>query len=403
MLRKFVFLLAIAMIGIGSVQAQNAQPGATLRVVHLSADAGALDIALDDQPVSKGLFYPNTSDPASISAGQHTITFTPSNALSRESNLPSASVQAQDGSSYIVALIGSTAGSSLQAVVIDETSAYATANLETAGERDIILNALNGAPDVDFYFGSEPRIQKLGFGKVAAVNFPQRAIQMKVVESQNQTNVLYQWDSIYGLPNNTSLLAMIGAYPDQRDVFITNYSPLPLMDFLAGFNTYKALSFSSFLSALQTARLDKTLSGTGRYTLFAPDNVSIGSLPAGAFDSLLQDPKALSRVLRTHIVPEYVTSVDLATRADAKGVTTLTSLDGTPLTIARNKDGIYVINDSVQILAADFMAQNGVAHLIDGVIGVSQPAPTPTPTQKTFAPELQAMFNAFAAPTHGRV
>jgi len=120
-------------------------------------------------------------------------------------------------------------------------------------------------------------------------------------------------------------------------------------------------SFTTLLTAAKAAGLVETLQGAGPFTVFAPTDAAFAALPAGTLDSLLADPEALKKVLLYHVVSGKVTADQVV------GLTSATSVEGSPITIAV-KDGKVYLNDSAQVVTTDVMASNGVIHVLDKVI-----------------------------------
>jgi uncharacterized surface protein with fasciclin (FAS1) repeats len=123
----------------------------------------------------------------------------------------------------------------------------------------------------------------------------------------------------------------------------------------------EAGSFNTLLTAAKAAGLVETLQGKGPFTVFAPTDAAFAALPAGTLDGLLEDPAALKKILLYHVVSDSVTS----DRVD--GLTSATSVEGSPIAIAV-KDGTVYLNGSAKVVTPDVMASNGVIHVIDKVI-----------------------------------
>jgi uncharacterized surface protein with fasciclin (FAS1) repeats len=119
--------------------------------------------------------------------------------------------------------------------------------------------------------------------------------------------------------------------------------------------------FGTLLKAATAAGLVETLQSEGPFTVFAPTDEAFAALPEGTLEALLADPEALKKVLLYHVVEGKVTSDQIV------GMTTATSVEGSPIAISV-KDGTVYLNDSAKVVTADVMASNGVIHIIDAVI-----------------------------------
>src|SRR5690606_12585710 len=62
-------------------------------------------------------------------------------------------------------------------------------------------------------------------------------------------------------------------------------------------------NFSTLATALDEADLERTLSGEGPFTVFAPTNAAFDALPPGTLNALLANKTALTSVLTYHVVP----------------------------------------------------------------------------------------------------
>lgn len=120
-------------------------------------------------------------------------------------------------------------------------------------------------------------------------------------------------------------------------------------------------SFNTLTAALKAAGLDKTLSGTGPFTVFAPTDQAFASLPPSALRQLLQpqNKDLLVKILTYHVVPGKVQSSDLK----AGDVETV---EGSPVAVKIGNSGVMINN--AKVLQADIQATNGVIHVIDHVM-----------------------------------
>lgn len=140
-------------------------------------------------------------------------------------------------------------------------------------------------------------------------------------------------------------------------------------------NAAKASNLTTLVAAVQAAGLAETLSGTGPFTVFAPDNAAFEKIPAATRESLLQPAQkaALTQILTYHVVPGRLTAADIAAQATAAGGTaTLTTVEGGKLTVRDAGGGRWTITDekggTSTITQADVLQSNGVVHLIDTVL-----------------------------------
>ena len=118
-------------------------------------------------------------------------------------------------------------------------------------------------------------------------------------------------------------------------------------------------SFQTLVAAVQAAGLVEALKSPGPFTVFAPHDDAFAKLPPGTITTLLQNIPQLTRILTYHVVPGRLLRADLAK------LSTVTSLEGSPITLDFS-EGFEVKNATV--VAADVSADNGVIHVIDNVL-----------------------------------
>merc|ERR1712083_949051 len=121
--------------------------------------------------------------------------------------------------------------------------------------------------------------------------------------------------------------------------------------------------FSTLLAAVGAADLADTLATGGPFTVFAPTN--------DAFDGLLADKDALTKVLLRHVVPGTMfskgitwTTHNTAGGAEEDMVATQVFKAGV-IKVVSSVDGK---RSGARVVDADIIATNGVIHAIDTVI-----------------------------------
>jgi len=120
-------------------------------------------------------------------------------------------------------------------------------------------------------------------------------------------------------------------------------------------------TFNTLAQALTAAELVETLKGPGPFTVFAPTDEAFAKIPEADLQALLADKAALTKVLTYHVVAGNVPSSDVV------GMTSATSVEGSPITISV-VDGKVMLNGSSTVTQTDIAASNGVIHVIDAVI-----------------------------------
>ncbi|XP_060070212.1 transforming growth factor-beta-induced protein ig-h3-like [Ylistrum balloti] len=112
-------------------------------------------------------------------------------------------------------------------------------------------------------------------------------------------------------------------------------------------------------SALVFTGLEPALASTGTFTIFAPNNDAF-SQQIGGLQSLTADKDAFANILKYHVVPQTLFSAGLT---DGQ---TLTTLQGTDLTVHIDSTGVHINN--ALVLKADQPVTNGVIHMINTIL-----------------------------------
>lgn len=136
----------------------------------------------------------------------------------------------------------------------------------------------------------------------------------------------------------------------------------------------KSSDHSSFVSAVKSAGLDATLSGSQPYTVFAPNNAAFQKIAGGGAQAMMQpDRKAeLVSVITNHIVPGVVTATDLTTAIQrGGGKAQIATVGGGNLTASQN-GGAIILTDAkggqARVTPSDQAQSNGVVHSLDTVL-----------------------------------
>ena len=124
-------------------------------------------------------------------------------------------------------------------------------------------------------------------------------------------------------------------------------------------------NFTTLLTAVEAAGLTETLEGDGPFTVLAPTDEAFAALPEGTVDSLLEDPEgALTDILNLHVISGEAMSTDVVAIGDGGTVDTL----GGAVTVNIDGDAVSFGTGEAALVTADVKTDNGVIHIIDGVI-----------------------------------
>jgi len=181
-----------------------------------------------------------------------------------------------------------------------------------------------------------------------------------------------------------TLFIAVSCSDDDDNGNIINNTP---SNTIADFVTNNA-DYSSLLAALQRTDLDGTLSGTGTFTVFAPNNAAFDAfLNGAALEDIPVDD--LRQVLLNHVLNVQLESTSLTT-GYVKNLATEASSGANIDMYIDTTNGVQ-INGQSTVTTADVMTDNGVIHAVDTVIGL--------PTIVTFATTNPALTSLVAALT----
>ena len=120
-------------------------------------------------------------------------------------------------------------------------------------------------------------------------------------------------------------------------------------------------SFGTLVAAVKAADLVDTLTGEGPFTVFAPTDEAFAALGTTVDDLLKPENKdKLTSILTYHVVSGKVMAGDIASGKVA-------TVEGSDLKV-KVKKGAVTLNKSVNVVKTDIAADNGVVHVIDGVL-----------------------------------
>nr|WP_281358657.1 fasciclin domain-containing protein [Alteromonas ponticola] len=131
-------------------------------------------------------------------------------------------------------------------------------------------------------------------------------------------------------------------------------------DFIA--TAAKDPQFTTFMEAIKSAGVTRTLRDIGPFTVFAPTNEAFNALPEEKLNKLLSkgNREYLVQVITYHLIRGKHDASKLSALSD------LESVEGAPLSITMNEDKL-TINDAT-VTQADISASNAMIHAIDKLL-----------------------------------
>ena len=122
-------------------------------------------------------------------------------------------------------------------------------------------------------------------------------------------------------------------------------------------------SFTTLVKIVSDLGLVDTLKGIDAVTIFAPSDDAFAKLPAGTLESLTTEQA--TAIVARHVIPgATVMAADVASG-------TVGTFGGEDIDLVKTAEGgVQVVynGNTVNVVAADVKASNGVIHVIDSVI-----------------------------------
>lgn len=132
--------------------------------------------------------------------------------------------------------------------------------------------------------------------------------------------------------------------------------------------------FETLTELIIAADLLETLEGEGPYTVFAPNDAAFAKVDETIITELkiADNLDQLSGVLTYHVVPGEVIAADLIMAIDENGGRyEMKTVQGTSLYATRDTGPVYITDatgSQFEVISTDIEADNGVIHVIDGVM-----------------------------------
>jgi transforming growth factor-beta-induced protein len=337
-----------------------------IRVAHFSPDTPAVDVFVNGAAAIEGLEFPNITGWIELPAGSYNLAVAPAGAGIEAAAIGPADFNLPADAYVTVAATGSLAAGTLAPQVLVEDYS----DLAEGSARVSVFHAIEDAPAVDVLAGGTRIIVSLGYpgtldnnDGLFTIDVPAGTYDLQVVPSGANSPVVLDLPGTTLEANVHYFVAAVGTLANPGvQVAATS---MPMAEDMMG-NSIVDIAvadgrFTTLVAAVQTAGLADTLSGEGSFTVFAPTDTAFAALPAGTVEGLLGDIPALTNILLYHVVDGAVPAETVVTLDSA------TTLQGSPVSIEVRDGGVF-LNDNIQVIITDIAADNGIIHVIDGVL-----------------------------------
>ncbi len=145
-------------------------------------------------------------------------------------------------------------------------------------------------------------------------------------------------------------------------------------------------NFSVLKEAVVKANLGATLSGTGPFTVFAPDNAAFSSSGITSATVTALTPTQLSDLLLYHTIGSKILAANVPAGPNAKVVTA----GGDSVFVTKKAAGVFV--NGISVAEADISADNGVIHRLSKAL--NKPGGNIVATAQTAGSGLDSLVKA---------
>jgi hypothetical protein len=361
MKNKLVFVMFVLCLMLSVAPGQTDATGTVtddetmvrLRVGHLVLEGPNVDVLINGEIAMFGLWeLVNLSccgftGHMYLSPGAHSVALVPNGKGMDEALIGPLDLTLEAGHRYTLAMVGQATDESLTPLVIDETAALEEARTDPSQTIMILINNLAGTETLNFaHDGQGP--QNIPYKGFVAAPVPTGSVEHLSIT----TDVGTIYEGPFVASNNEPGIDYIGSFtgrfPGTEDVD-NRYvqGPVAITDlnapeFLRGFSGRgvhteqgDALSFDTFLAAVERAGLAEMLETGSPYWLLAPTNEAFAAVPQDRLDALMADPEALADLVRNHIAEGYEPDLPWP-RTNMLG----TELEGIPAV-----GGLYLLTD----------------------------------------------------------
>lgn len=346
-----------------------------VRVAHFSPDTPAVDVYVNGQLSDvRGLEFPALTEWFTLPGGVYNIAVAPAGTSLDQAAIGPADLELPGGKWLTVAAVGSLADGTLGPAIIDEDYSPVAAN--TA--RVTVFHAIEDAPAVDVRAGGEAVIRVLDFpGRrdndgASTIEVPSGVYNLDVVPFGRGAPVVLDLPNTFLQGGAHYFVAAVGTLDEPQAVVAvtdpaTGGAPAlrPLGSLIASIgdlSTLSGLGGSAFFSG-SAAMLNQR----GPFTVFAPTNAAFDQLRQAiglaAFNQIADNPGSTP----TRYIILYHVTADKYMAADVVGASEIMAATGDPITITV-RDGRVFLNDTIEVIATDIPASNGVLHIISGVL-----------------------------------
>ena len=245
-----------------------------------------------------------------VMPGTYTLALVPHGGTLAQAVVVPATVNAVAGHRYTVAAMGQLKDKDIKPLVIDETALEINIGAKPSDDVLIDINNVSGIAGIDEQLVGNATAAHIPYGAAQAYLCPIGRPHAITSVTGDPKKILGQGDNTCE-PARSMILSDYGPFPGDGNAS-QGTSELNMLDFLAGFNKYQVatdeghvLTFNTLLAAIDKAGMHDQFANSGPYFFFAPTDEAFAALPKAQRDALLNDPQALTTLLKAHVIDGY--------------------------------------------------------------------------------------------------
>lgn len=336
-------------------------PASFVRFLHFVPGDTSVDVYIDGEPSdTQGLGFMDSGNWIVVPAGSHNVSVTVAGDTP-ENAFWTSDVSLPENEPVIVAVVGNSDTDTPTVLLVTDDygevlPSVGTINFINAMSDDVGVNLLRD--DVVFIAGVQsPEGDVVEINNSIPVDTGEYTFSLTVAGTdQAVENASVELDV---RDEDNYLLVATGT---QQDPHLLVYeTPQAQVDVMRGeieapgtvIDVLRARGYDDVLTAIEDAGLTDTLNGDGFFTVFVPADHRIDEL------AQLDD---IATVLQNHVVDGDYRSSDF----NLSDGGTITTVAGN--TLPFGVEGNTLVIDGIHVLDVNWMATNGVIHLIDGVL-----------------------------------
>jgi uncharacterized surface protein with fasciclin (FAS1) repeats len=346
---------------------------ARIRIAHAVMGAPTVDVYVNGMPaVNGGVTQQNIPDGQMsgwlyVEPGTYTVALVPHGATMDKALFAPVAVEAVASKRYTVVMIGQLEDQDVRPLVVDELALAAAVGAKPTDNFVIEVNNLKGAAGIDELVNGTT-VATIPYGEARAVFCDaafckEDTVHAATIVTGQPATILGEGD-LWIEPAASPLILNYGTDPTTANLpGLQSVSELNVLDFLAAYNGRQVvanghlLTFNTVLAAIDKAGMRDQFANSGPYFFFAPTDEAFAALPKDQRDALLNDPEALTQLLKAHVVEGYYPYGSISGVVYGQTDREVTNRLGQNLSVVQVGDGLGI--NGLYVMGGNYTVGNG--------------------------------------------